>query len=144
MDPLDFAQFATLLPDVLSQFPKQYEEALFRSAISRLYYGILHWIQKTYQIHVPATKVNVYHAFVAEKLEATADDDILAEFNQLKIKRVESDYMLDKRIGKEDFLFCVRCKDTVLELVRQRPRIAFDEEGEETFYRKRKPSRPST
>jgi len=62
MNPLDFAALASHLALHISEFPEELQEAVRRAAISRIYYGILHWVQFQYRIHVPPQKIQTYHA----------------------------------------------------------------------------------
>ncbi len=75
MDPRDFVNLACAIIEIIAQISPKLTEAAYRTSISRLYYGILHWMQQCLVIVVPRTKVKAYHSHVISQLEQLLDDE---------------------------------------------------------------------
>ena len=117
MDPRDFIGFARDMTDRIDQFPPKFTEAAYRTAISRLYYGSLHWMQHRLGIIVPRTKVKSYHSHVIDQLENFLDDDILVDFHFLMRSRVEADYFISMSVGIKAFKECSDSAERVMEYI---------------------------
>ncbi len=137
MNPEDFFSFVV---DILEHLSEERAEITYRSAISRLYYGIFHWIQQQYHIHVPKHQINRCHAYVKEVIaENVASEDILDEYTTLEQKRIEADYFLDLRITKADYELALRAKETLIRIIIENPEfLGFTGSKRELFRRLKK------
>jgi hypothetical protein len=114
MDPRDFIGLAREISDNINLISPKFMEAAYRTSISRLYYGLLHWMQQRLGITVPRTKVKVYHSHVITQLEDLLDDEILVDLHFLMKSRVEADYFLSTSVGIKSFKECSDSTDRVL------------------------------
>ena len=60
MDPGDFIALAREIVDHLDQISPNYSEAAYRTSISMIYYGLLHWMQNRFTISVPGSKLKAF------------------------------------------------------------------------------------
>ncbi|HMF32240.1 MAG TPA: hypothetical protein VKK79_12535 [Candidatus Lokiarchaeia archaeon] len=136
MNPQDFFAFAE---HITQDPPQELTEIAYRSAITRLYYGIFHWIQMRYHIRVPSNQVNRSHAYVKEVLaQNVMSDDILREYHFLEQIRVEADYFLEKYITMQVYDQALQCKEKLFHLIEENPDFLGFLDGEGDFFRKHK------
>jgi hypothetical protein len=114
MDPGDFIGLARDIVDHIDQISPDYSEAAYRTSISRIYYGLLHWFQNRLAITVPRSKVKTYHSYVIEQLESVLDDEILIDFRFVMKARVDADYFLAILVGFNTFKECLNCSERIM------------------------------
>ncbi|MEX2681503.1 MAG: hypothetical protein Q6373_007880 [Candidatus Sigynarchaeota archaeon] len=134
MDPRDFIDVAREIVDHVTQTSPKLAEAAIRTSISRLYYGILHWMQYRYAIVVPKTKVKTYHSHVISQLEQLLDDEILIDFHFMMKARVEADYYLSSNVELKSYKECAESVERILGIVESGAGRAFDAKDELRYY----------
>jgi uncharacterized protein (UPF0332 family) len=123
MDPRDFIALSEYLMETKKEVPSKLQESLFRTGISRIYYGILHWVKQQYKIIVPKSELTRYHSWVVRELKRIADDEFILEFNFLRDARIDADYELRKSIDEHLIKQCIDSKNRLLKIIQERPRI---------------------
>ncbi len=123
MDPRDFITLSEYLMESKKDVPSKLQESLFRTGISRIYYGIMHWVQQQYKIIVPKSESTRYHSWVVRELKRIADDEFILEFNFLRDARIDADYELRKPIDEHLIKQCIDSKNRLLKIIQERPRI---------------------
>ena len=66
MDPLDFISFSEHLMEIKNEIPQNLLESMYRTGISRIYYGIMHWVQQQYKIIIPKAELTRYHLWIVK------------------------------------------------------------------------------
>jgi hypothetical protein len=105
--------------------PSKLHESMFRTGISRIYYGIMHWVQQQYKIIIPKSEVTRYHSWIVKELKRIADDDFLLEFNFLRDARIDADYEMKTSINERLILQCIESKNRLVNIIKEQPRISF-------------------
>ncbi len=134
MDPRDFIAFSEYLMGSKQDVPAKLQDSMFRTAISRIYYGILHWVQQQYKIIVPKLELTRYHSWVVKELKRIADDELMLEFNFLRDARIDADYEMNKTIDESLIKQCLDSKNRLLDVIQESPRISLPDD--EFFFRR--------
>jgi hypothetical protein len=85
-----------------------------RTALNRLYYGVLHCVKAQFVIHVPDAEKGRYHAFVKDQMRLRGAS-FWRLFVQLEDYRVRADYFLDDEAISEKTVDDARdLKETIM------------------------------
>ena len=135
MDPGDFIALAREIVDPLDQISPNYSEAAYRTSISRIYYGLLHWMQNRFTISVPGSKLKAYDAYVIEQLEKILDDEVLIDFRFVMKSRVDADYFLAISVGFNAFKECLDCSERIKTGIESGQMSGLDTEDDLYYYK---------
>nr|MDO8085931.1 hypothetical protein [Candidatus Sigynarchaeum springense] len=114
MDPADFFVIADRIVERWGS-EAALEHVAARTAVNRLYFGVLHQLRLHLSIHVPGTDVTRYHAFVKGEVRRRAPS-IRSWLAQLEAYRVRADYMLgDKGMGKDAAVHARALKEAIMQ-----------------------------
>jgi hypothetical protein len=114
MDPADFFVVADRIMEQMGS-EAVLEHIAARTAVNRLYFGVLHQLRLHFSIHVSGTDVTRYHAFVKDEVRRRAPS-AMRWLVQLEAYRVRADYMLgDKGMGKNAVVHARALKEAIMQ-----------------------------
>nr|MDO8111296.1 hypothetical protein [Candidatus Sigynarchaeota archaeon] len=116
-----------------NEIPSNLLESMYRTGISRVYYGILHWVQMQYKISIPKAELTRYHSWIVKELKNIADDEVLLEFNFLRDARIDADYELRKIIDERLIQQCMESKNRLIKAIKEQPRISLQDDDDRFF-----------
>lgn len=108
MDPISFVD----LGENLAGDTSYDKEARYRTAISRIYYGIMHLLTTIKHINVRET--DKYHSEIVKKLK-DIDNLLGVLLDQLRKRRVDADYKLGLKIQENRYDEALKIKDRIFE-----------------------------
>ena len=119
-----------------SQVPENLAESVHRTAIGRVYYGLLHWLKANLGIKVQSSKVGTYHSFLISRFEEILDDEDLTDFHFLMKARVDADNDLTSKIPFKLLEACLSSSERVLARIRDGKFFPYDADDDSDFYDK--------
>jgi len=133
MEPNDYFEIAHFLANVKQD--KIPLEIFFRTAINRLYYGVFHLVQLQFKIFIPQSEVTRCHAYVKEQIEQT---NILGDYSELEVYRVDADYQLSKNININQYKDALRTQQRILNKIIEPEYVPYEVEEEDFFFKHKK------
>ena len=132
MEPHEYFNIAHFLANVKQE--KISKEIFYRTAINRLYYGVFHLVQIQLKIFIPQSEITRCHAYVKKSIENT---NIIGDYSELEVYRVDSDYELSKKININHYKDALRIQERILNKITEPERISYDDD-EKFFFKHRK------
>lgn len=129
-NPKDFFELSKELYNIVKSesrdcilSPVEYEEALLRTLISRIYYSVFlicrEWIKREFNIDIDieAKKKDIgVHKMLVEVVKLRTNKIYLADYiDELRILRANSDYVLKLKIDASDVDRCIHIASEIFE-----------------------------